>query len=404
MIPAALQSAAGTVVPADPPLIQGAGPGAVDLGGHRYVNLAACDYLGLARHPQVLGAAVEALRTWGLGAAATRVLSGSTEKHRELERRLAGFVGCEDAVLHSSCWSANAGVFGTLAELAKRSGSSLAIFSDGLNHASLIDGIRTIRPQVSRLETFDHEDGVDGLRALLEQHDDERAARVIVTDGVFSMEGDHAPLQRLVSLASEFEAVLIVDDSHGTGVLGDHGRGTMEAEGVLGEVDVVTGTLGKALGGAGGGFVAASSDFATAVRGLSRPYTFSNNPPYSVVAAALAALDLLETDDSPLAALRDRTRRLRSGLAQIGLETVGGEHAIVPLILGDEDRTAAVAASLQARRVYATPMVFPIVGRGEARIRMQVSAAHREADIDQVLHALTDPGPERLFGPRSPAG
>ncbi|MFI7329768.1 aminotransferase class I/II-fold pyridoxal phosphate-dependent enzyme [Streptomyces rubiginosohelvolus] len=389
MIPPALVRAAESSTPAAPPLVQGAGPGSVQIDGQRFVNLASCDYLGLARHPAVLAAATDALTTWGLGSAATRVLSGTTEIHRRLEKRLARFVGNEDAVLHGSCWSANAAVFGTLAELARRSDTTLAVFSDRLNHASLIDGIRTIRAQVSHLSTFDHHtaDGIDQLHTQLQEYP-EGAARVIVADGVFSMEGDQAPLRRLIGLAREFHALLVVDDSHGIGVLGDHGRGSAEAQQVLGQVDVITGTLGKALGGAGGGFVAGSIAFTTAVRALSRPFIFSNNPPFPVVAAALAALDVLEGDPDLLTTLRKRIGQLREGIDALGLQAIPGEHPIVPLVLGEDERAAAVSHALQQQQVYVNPITFPIVARGEARIRMQVSAAHTADDIDHIVHAL----------------
>ncbi|MEU8225056.1 aminotransferase class I/II-fold pyridoxal phosphate-dependent enzyme [Kribbella sp. NPDC048915] len=386
MIPAVLAAAVAGCTPATPPLVTGAGPGTVHLDGRRFVNLASCDYLGLARHPRVLAAARQALTQWGLGSAATRVLSGGTELHRRLEHRLGRFVGCEDAVLHGSCWNANAAVFGTLAELARRSDTTLAVFSDRLNHASIIDAIRTVRPEVSHLSTYEHADGIDDLRDQLERHAP-GAVRVIVTDGVFSMEGDQAPMRRLVDLSREYEAVLVVDDSHGTGVLGAGGRGTMEAQGVLGAVDVVTSTLGKALGGASGGFVAASKQFSAAVRSLSRPYVFSNNPPYAVVAAALAALDVLETEDV-LTLLGERVRQLRAGLAGLGFPILGDDHPIVPLILGDDQRAVAASNELRRQQIYVTPMTFPIVERGRARIRLQVSAAHTADDIAQVVGAL----------------
>lgn len=248
---------------------------------------------------------------------------------------------------------------GVLGDLARRSDTMLAIFSDRLNHASLIDGIRTIRPQVSHLGTYDHDDaGVDRLREELEQYAED-AARVIVTDGVFSMEGDQAPLQTLVNLAVEFGALLIVDDPHGTGVLGARGCGSIEAQGVLGEVDVITSTIDKALGGAGADSSPVRPRSRQLLRALSRPYIFSNNPPYPVVAATLATLDLLETDTGPLAALRERIVQLCAGLDVLGLETVPGEHPIVPLVLGDEDCTARVAHALQERQIYVTRWSSP---------------------------------------------
>lgn len=388
MIPSGLSAAMAAVTPAVPPLIDSAGPGAAYIDGQRFINLASCDYLGLARHPEVLDAAASALQTWGLGSAATRILSGGTKIHRQLESRLAGFVGCEDSVLHGSCWTANAAVFGTLAELASRSDTTLAVFSDRLNHASLIDAIRTVRSRVAHLGTYDHDDaGIEKLREQL-RSDASGAVRVIVTDGVFSMEGDQAPLRRLVELAAEFEALLVVDDSHGTGVLGERGRGSHEAQDVLGQIDVITSTLGKALGGAIGGFVAGSEAITAAIRALSRPYIFSNNPPYAVVAATLAALDVLERDTFLLTTMRARIQQLRAGVRDLGLETLAGEHPIVPLMLGSEESAKSVSRLLLDRHIYATAMSFPVVPRGEARIRMQVSAAHSSQDIEDVIAAL----------------
>ncbi|MFJ6983816.1 MULTISPECIES: aminotransferase class I/II-fold pyridoxal phosphate-dependent enzyme [unclassified Streptomyces] len=388
MIPPALLGAVESSTPALPPPVEGAGEGYVTVGGQRIVNFSSCDYLGLARHPAVLAAAADALTTWGLGSAAGRVLSGTTVIHQELEQRLARFVGSEQAVLHNSCWSANAGVFTTLGELARRSDTGLSVFSDRLNHASLIDGIRTIRPQVSHLTTYEHHpSGIERLRAQLQEHAT-GAAPVIVTDGVFSMEGDQAPLRQLVGLAREFGALLVVDDSHGTGVLGEQGRGTPETQGVLGEVDVITSTLGKALGGAGGGFVAATTAFATAVRTHSRPYTFSNNPPYPIVAATLAALDTLESGPELLAGLRRRVAQLREGIKTLGLEALPGEHPIVALVLGGDERAVAVSEALRQHQVYVNPLTHPIVPRGAARIRMQVCASHSPSDIDRLIHAL----------------
>ncbi|MGI5127937.1 aminotransferase class I/II-fold pyridoxal phosphate-dependent enzyme [Pseudonocardia sp. CA-107938] len=372
--------------------VVGAGrPGRVARGGRELVNMASCDYLGLARHPDVLRAAHAALDEWGLGAGAGRVLSGTTAMHRELEQRLAQWVGAQDAVLHPSCWTANAGVLGVVSGLARRDGRPLALFSDRLNHASIIDGIRAQRAAVD-LTLYDHDDDHAVLRRGLAAAPAD-STRVIITDGVFSMEGDQAALPLLTDLADEHEALLIVDDSHGTGVVGPQGRGTAEAQGVLGDVDVVTGTLGKALGGAIGGFVAGPHHLTNAVRALSRPYTFSNNPPPSVVAGALAALDVLAGPDSPLPVLRDRTRRLRAGIAELGLPTFPGEHPIVPIVVGDETAAATVSTTLIDAGIFAPALTYPIVPRGEARLRLQVSAAHDDADIDTALTAIADSAP-----------
>lgn len=369
-------------------LIEAVAPGEVRVAGRTMINMSCCDYLGFARDSRVLDASRAALDVWGLGSAAGRLLSGTTTLHRRLEHCLADWVGCDDAVLHGSCWTANGAIFGALASLAQQAGTSMAVLSDRLNHASIIDTIRAQHSAISRLGLYGREDHLADLRRQLGDVPGD-LVKVIVTDGVFSMEGDQAPLAALVELAHEFETLLIVDDSHATGVTGATGRGTAEAQGVLGQVDVITGTLGKALGGAIGGFVAGDKRLMAALRATSRPYTFSNNPPTMVVAGALEALNILHTSDEPLTTLRARVHQLRTGVTQLGLTIHAGEHPIVPVIIGDEDRTRAVSEACLAGGVFATAQTFPIVPRGEARIRLQVSAAHSEADIDHVLETLT---------------
>lgn len=393
MIPSVLEKAAASLAPgpgirAGEPTIEAVAPGEVRVGGRKMINMACCDYLGFARDPRVLDASRVALEEWGLGSAAGRVLSGTTMLHRELEQRLAAWVGCDDAVLHGSCWTANAAVFGALATLAQRAGTTMAVFSDRLNHASIIDATRAQRQTVSRLGLYDHGDDLDDLRDQLGGLED-GAVKVIVTDGVFSMEGDEAPLEVLCKLAETFDALLVVDDSHATGVTGPTGRGTAEAKDLLGRIGIITGTLGKALGGAIGGFVAGPEPLMAALRTMSRPYTFSNNPPPVVVAGALAALDILQSGDEPLATLRARARRLRGGIARLGLTTHPGKHPIVPVIVGGEDHARVTSEALAAAGVFATALTFPIVPRGEARLRLQVSAAHSDEDIDHVLDSLT---------------
>ena len=391
MIPVRLREAAravaGTAAPDGPPVRQ-AGPGRVTVadGGPALVNMACCDYLGLARHPAVLEAAHRALDAWGLGSAAGRVLSGNTVLHRHLEERLAQWVGCEEAVLHGSCWAANGAVFAALAALAETAGQRLAVYSDRLNHASIIDGIRAQHRAVARLGLYRHDDGLDGLsRQLAEPPPD--AVPVIVTDGVFSMEGDLAPLRDLCDLADRSGALLVVDDSHGTGVAGATGRGTAQAHGVLGRADIITGTLGKALGGAVGGFAAGPRPLMAALRSLSRPYVFSNNPPPSMAAGALAALDVLGSDPAPLADLRARVRQLRTGL---GPGALPGDHPIVPVIIGSGQDARSAAGAMRAAGIYVTALAHPVVPRGRARLRLQVSALHSSEDIARVLLALPD--------------
>lgn len=394
MIPPALREVLGaargpgaSAADADAPVVDAAdAPGHVQIDGVSLTNMASNNYLGFARDPRVVDTAHDALRRWGLGTAATRGLSGTTTLHRELEERLAAWVGTSDAVLYSSCWTANAAVFEVLAGLAADADNTLAVFSDRLNHASIIDGVQAQRRRVSQVELYDHHH-LDDLAGLLAARPSQ-AVKVIVTDGVFSMEGDQAPLPALLELARVHEALLVVDDSHAVGVVGDTGRGCAQAQGVLGSIDILTGTLGKALGGALGGFAATASPLGALLRARSRPYIFSNNPPVPVVAGALAALDILATDSTPLRTLRARTRQLREGLSEVAISAVPGDHPIVPIIIGDEGVAQRASTSLREHGVLATALSFPVVPRGQARLRLQVSAAHTPHDIDQVLDAL----------------
>jgi glycine C-acetyltransferase len=370
--------------------LSAAHPGHVRIDRHTMVNMASNDYLGFARDPRVLKAAHAALDEWGVGSASGRVLSGTTPLHVELEDRLARWVGCQTAVLQPSCWIANASILQVLANLADRVSTTLAVFSDRLNHASIIDAIRAQRPTLSHLGLYEHRN-LEHLRSDLGKRPPQEI-RVIITDGVFSMEGDIAPLKELDDLATRFGALLIVDDSHGTGVAGPTGRGSAEATGVAGRVDIITGTLGKALGGGIGGFIAGPEELMGTVRALSRPYIFSNNPPPSVVAAALAALEILESDPQPLNTLRQRVAHLRTGIDALELRTYPGDHPIVPVILGAETPTQNASQQLATFGVYAKALTFPIVPRGQARLRLQVSAAHTTEAIQHVLHALEASG------------
>lgn len=363
-----------------------AGPGTVVIDGRALVNMASNDYLGLAHDPHVKAAAAAALEEWGLGTAAGRILSGTTAIHVELEARLAAWAGCHGAALHNSCWTANAAVADLLAALAAKADATLEVFSDRLNHASIIDGLRGQRAAITALRLYDHQD----LQPLHDALDSSSpgAMRAVITDGVFSMEGDCAPLAELADLCDIHEALLIVDDSHGTGVVGQTGRGTPEATGTLDRVDVITGTLGKALGGAIGGFVAGPARLIDTLRAMSRPYTFSNNPPTLVAAGVLAALDVLESDSAPLATLRARTTQLRDGVRGLGLDTPPADHPIVSVILDSDERAREASAALNRAGVHATALTFPVVPRDTARLRLQVSAAHSRQAIDQVLNAL----------------
>lgn len=347
--------------------------------GAEVLNFCANNYLGLADHPALRDAAKRALDDWGYGMASVRFICGTQEQHLELERRVSRFLGTEATILYSSCFDANGGVFETLF------GAEDAIVSDALNHASIIDGIRLSKAQRFRYRNRDLAD----LRAQLEAAR-EAGARftVIVTDGVFSMDGSIAPLAGICDLADEFGALVFVDDSHAVGFVGEHGRGTPELCGVADRVDIVTGTFGKALGGASGGYVSSRQEIVDLLRQRSRPYLFSNTLAPSIVAGTLAALDLLESSDGPRAQLVANARLFRELMTAAGFDLLPGEHPIVPVMFHDAALTARIADEMQRHGVYVTAFSFPVVPRGEARIRVQLSAAHTEDDIRRCVDAF----------------
>ena len=348
------------------------------------LNFCANNYLGLADHPEVVKAATDALQEWGFGMASVRFICGTQSQHTELERRIAEFVGQESAILYSSCFDANGGTFEVLFE------AQDAIISDALNHASLIDGIRLSKAKRYRYQNADMAD----LRTQLEAARDTGARRtVVVTDGVFSMDGYYAPLDEICDLAEEFGALVMVDDSHAVGFVGDGGRGTHELKGVLDRVDIVTGTLGKALGGASGGYVAAHREIVDLLRQRSRPYLFSNAVAPSVVAGSLKALELAATSTEQRRALQRNTSLFRDLMTGAGFELLPGSHPIVPVMFPGEDgaRTAAqVADAMLERGVYVIAFSYPVVPQGKARIRVQLSAAHSEDDVRTCVQAFVD--------------
>jgi glycine C-acetyltransferase len=351
--------------------------GTVEVAGASVINLCSNNYLGLADHPAMIAAAHQALDRWGFGMASVRFICGTQEVHKQLERRLSGFLGTDDTILYSSCFDANAGLFEILL------GPEDAVISDALNHASIIDGIRLCKARRLRYANGD----LDELEARLEEASDARR-RLVVTDGVFSMDGYLAPLDGIVEVAERHGAMVVVDDSHAVGFVGAGGRGTPEHFGVADRVDLVTGTLGKALGGASGGYVSGRQEVIDLLRQRSRPYLFSNSVAPPIVAASLVALDLVA--DSP--ELRDRLHRnaarFRSHLEAGGLELLPGSHPIAPIMLHDAARAAAVAEQALRDGVYVTAFSFPVVPRGEARIRTQVTAAHTEAELDRAAEVL----------------
>ncbi|HIT75092.1 MAG TPA: glycine C-acetyltransferase [Candidatus Avipropionibacterium avicola] len=341
------------------------------------LNLCANNYLGLADHPAMVEAAQQALERWGFGMASVRFICDTTTLHTELERRLSQFLGTEDAILYGSCFDANTGLFETLL------GPEDAIISDELNHASIIDGVRLCKAARHRYRNRDMAD----LEAQLVAAKDARF-RLIATDGVFSMDGHLAPLDQICELAEAHDALVMVDDSHAVGFVGETGAGTPELFGVRDRVDIVTGTLGKALGGASGGYTAASAAVVDILRQRSRPYLFSNSVAPAIVAAALAGLDLLATSGDLLERLRDNTTWFRAAMTERGFEIPESDHPIVPVMIGDAAEAAAMADRLLADGIYVRAFSFPVVPRGRARIRTQISAAHTRADLERAVAAF----------------
>lgn len=346
-------------------------------GNRPVLNLCANNYLGLANHPDVLAAAREALDRWGYGMASVRFICGTQQPHRELEAALSSFLGTDDTILYSSCWDANGGLFETI--LAAED----AVISDELNHASIIDGIRLCKARRLRYRNNDMAD----LEAQLREAQDARS-RLIATDGVFSMDGTIANLPAICDLADRYDALVMVDDSHATGFMGQHGRGTHEHHGVLGRIDILTGTLGKALGGGSGGYTSARQEIVELLRQRSRPYLFSNAVPPPNVAASLKAVELVSTASELRQRLHNNTRWYREQLTRAGFQVVPGEHPIVPIMLGDATVAAQMAERMLARGVYVIGFSYPVVPQGRARIRTQVSAAHSRDDLQLAIEAF----------------
>ncbi len=349
----------------------------IEVAGREVINFCANNYLGLADDPAVIAAAQAALSEWGYGLASVRFICGTQSIHRELEVRLAAFLGTDDAILYSSCFDANGGLFETLL------GDDDVVISDELNHASIIDGIRLSRATRRRYRNRDMAD-------LREQLEASRGARrrLIATDGVFSMDGSIAPLDEICDLADEFDAMVMVDDSHAVGFVGAHGRGTPELFDVTDRVDIVTGTLGKALGGASGGYTAARAELVELLRQRSRPYLFSNSLAPAIAGASLAVLDLLATSDDRRHHLAQNAALFRRLMGEAGFDLLPGEHAIVPVMLGDPVRATRMADALLERGIYVIAFSYPVVPLGRERIRVQLSAAHSTNDIERAVAAF----------------
>jgi glycine C-acetyltransferase len=352
-------------------------------GGRQLVNLCANNYLGLADHPDIIAAASDALQRYGFGMASVRFICGTLDLHRELEQAVARYLGKDDAILFAACFDANGGLFETLLD------AEDAIISDSLNHASIIDGVRLSKAKRYRFATSD----MDDLETQLKQAvSDGVRFKLIVTDGVFSMDGHIANLPEICALADRYGAMVAVDDCHATGHLGPQGRGTPALTGVGNRVDIVTGTLGKTLGGAMGGFIAASQPIIDLLRQRARPYLFSNALAPSVAAGSLKAIAIAEAADDRREKLMWHTRKFRAGLTDAGFELLAGETPIIPVMLGEARLAQELAAELDRRGVYVAGFFFPVVPKGKARIRTQMSAALEDADVDFAIGAFTEAG------------
>ncbi len=368
-------------------LIAGPQQAAIDVranGGIDHVlNLCANNYLGLANHPEVIAAAHKALDEYGYGMASVRFICGTQTIHKELEARISAFLGTEDTILYPSCFDANGGLFETLL------GPSDAVISDALNHASIIDGIRLCKARRYRYANNDMRD----LRAQLQDASDAEA-RLVVTDGVFSMDGTIADLVGICELASEFDALTMIDDCHATGFLGKTGRGTHEYRDVMGRIDIITGTLGKALGGASGGYTSGREEIVGWLRQRSRPYLFSNSVAPMIAASSIAVLDLLERDSALQQQLHENAASFRHQMTARGFELKPGEHPIIPVMLGDAKLATTMADKLLQRGIYVVGFSFPVVPKGQARIRTQMSAGLTREQLGKAIDAFTDVGRE----------
>jgi glycine C-acetyltransferase len=348
-------------------------------GGTPVLNLCANNYLGLANHPAVVEAAQRALQDWGYGLASVRFICGTQSTHKQLEDRISAFLGTKDTILYSSCFDANGGLFETLLD------AEDAIISDELNHASIIDGVRLSKAARYRYRNGDMED----LEAKLKESASARH-RLIATDGVFSMDGYFAKLNRVCDLADKYDAMVMVDDSHAVGFIGEHGRGTPELCGVDGRIDLMTGTLGKALGGASGGYTSGRKEIIELLRQRSRPYLFSNSIAPPIVAASLKVLDLLQESGDLRQRLRENTRFFREQMVHAGFDVLPGDHPIVPIMFGDAVAATRMAELLLAKGVYVVAFSYPVVPQGRARIRTQISAAHTRPDLVFALEKFAE--------------
>ena len=353
----------------------------IQVGGKTVLNFCANNYLGLANHPTLIKAAQDGLERWGFGLSSVRFICGTQSIHKELEEKIADFLQMDDAILYTSCFDANGGLFETLL------GPEDAIISDQLNHASIIDGVRLCKAQRHRYPNND----MDALEAILKETQGART-RLISTDGVFSMDGFVAQVDKICDLAEKYDALVHVDDSHATGFFGPNGRGSYEFRGAMGRVDIITSTLGKAMGGASGGFTAARQEIVDILRQRSRPYLFSNTLAPAITTASIAVIDLLNESSDLREQLVENTAYFRQEMTAAGFEIKPGEHPIVPIMFGDAKLAADIAAAMLEKGIYVIGFSFPVVPRGEARIRTQISAAHTREHLDKAINAFKEVG------------
>ncbi|MBR9856695.1 MAG: glycine C-acetyltransferase [Gammaproteobacteria bacterium] len=366
-------------------VITSAQSAAIEVGKQEVINFCANNYLGLANHPELVAAAKQGLDSHGFGMASVRFICGTQDLHKQLEAELSAFLGMEDTILYTSCFDANAGLFETLL------GPDDAIISDALNHASIIDGVRLCKAKRYR---YANNDMVE-LEARLQQADADGARfKLIATDGVFSMDGVIANLQVVCDLADKYNAMVMVDDSHAVGFVGEQGRGTPEFCGVMDRVDIITGTLGKALGGASGGYTSGKKEVIDWLRQRSRPYLFSNSVAPAIVAASIKVLEMLKNGDNLRNKVRENSAYFREQMSAAGFTLAGQDHAIIPVMLGDAALAAQMSDQLLERGIYVIGFSFPVVPKGQARIRTQMSAAHSREQLDKAIAAFTDVGRE----------
>ncbi|WPY98632.1 glycine C-acetyltransferase [Christiangramia sp. OXR-203] len=353
--------------------------------GQEVINFCANNYLGLSSHPEVIQAAKDTMDTHGFGMSSVRFICGTQDIHKELEQKIADFYGTEDTILYAACFDANGGIFEPL--LTKED----AIISDSLNHASIIDGVRLCKAARYRYQNGDMNDLEEQLKAA-----NEKGARfkIIVTDGVFSMDGLVAPLDAICDLADKYDALVMIDECHATGFIGEKGIGTLEEKNVLGRVDIITGTLGKALGGAMGGYTTAKKEIIELLRQRSRPYLFSNSLAPAIVGASIKVFDMLENDSSLRQKLKENTAYFKKGVKDAGFDIIDGEAAIVPVMLHDAKLSQDMADKLLEEGIYVIGFFYPVVPKGKARIRVQLSAAHNKEHLDKAIQAFTKVGKE----------